>query len=154
MKKYAKVYFENAVSSVYAWDLDDAQHGAFAACFCILKTVANSSWSCKHVFQVKSMDKPNQWMYQLTSTVFVVMKQTRHYAAGCDGEYDLSGHIIKQAEKKHVLDVNNGQSHLEIMGPMIEDLESDLCATMQAALFQKTKEIVYGMKPLDRVLRQ
>jgi hypothetical protein len=42
------------------------------------------------------------------------------------------------------------QSHMEIMGPMLEDLELDLRNTIEGVYFQKTKEIINGMRVTDK----
>eukprot|EP01084_Bolivina_argentea_P247530 414096_1 len=143
---YKHQYFDanNAVSSVYVWDMDA---GSFGACFCIFKHVVinnsnikKASWSSTHVFEVKSAKEKDKWNYTLTSTVFVIFP----FHINDIWDIDLSGYIVKQSEKVSVL-LKEDVSHLQIMGPMIEDLELSLQNDIQGVLFQKIKQIVYGM---------
>ncbi|ETO31346.1 hypothetical protein RFI_05776 [Reticulomyxa filosa] len=96
------------------------------------------------------------------------------------GDIDLSGSLTKQAskvcptyiivvceskptKKKNVLLIiqtatlksfgDQKQSHLEIMGEMLEDLELDLRNTIEGVYFQKTKEIVNGMRVTDAEIK-
>ena len=45
------------------------------------------------------------------------------------------------------------ESHVEIMGPMLEDLELDLRNTIEGIYFQKTKEIINGMRVTDAEIK-
>merc|ERR1712154_255172 len=93
----------------------------------------------------------DQWNYKLTSTVLVSMPMK---VKGL-GDIDLSGSVTKQAQKNATLQsyADQKQSHLEIMGPMLEDLELDLRGTIEGVYFQKTKEIVNGMRVLTLRLK-
>lgn len=42
---------------------------------------------------------------------------------------------------------------MEVMGPMLEDLELDLRNTIEGVYFQKTKEIVNGMRVTDAEIK-
>merc|ERR1712154_696492 len=147
------------VSSVYMWDLDQSV-GSFAACFCIQKDVNGAKdlagfkghWSSVHVFEVTASNKKDEFNYKLTSTVLVSMPMQ---VKGL-GDIDLSGSVTKQAQKSAKLQSygsDNKQSHLEIMGPMLEDLELDLRGTIEGVYFQKTKEIVNGMRVTDASIK-
>merc|ERR1712083_277259 len=71
------------------------------------------------------------------------------------GDIDLSGSVTKQAQKTATLQTfaDSQQSHLEYMGPMVEDLELDLRGTIEGVYFQKTKEIVNGMRVTDAQIK-
>jgi len=153
---YRHQYFEGGVSSVYMWDLDD---GGFAACFCIQKDASGDknlqgfkgSWSSVHVFEVNpEKTGKDTYSYKLTSTVLVSMPLQLKGL----GDIDLSGSITKQAKKTEKLKTigDQKQSHMEIMGPMLEDLELDLRNTIEGVYFQKTKEIINGMRVTDKEL--
>jgi len=153
---YRHQYFEGGVSSVYMWDLDD---GGFAACFCIQKDASGDknlqgfkgSWSSVHVFEVNpEKTGKDTHSYKLTSTVLVSMPLQLKGL----GDIDLSGSITKQAKKTEKLKTigDQKQSHMEIMGPMLEDLELDLRNTIEGVYFQKTKEIINGMRVTDKEL--
>eukprot|EP00484_Ammonia_sp_Unknown_P028182 CAMPEP_0197025426 /NCGR_PEP_ID=MMETSP1384-20130603/5773_1 /TAXON_ID=29189 /ORGANISM="Ammonia sp." /LENGTH=287 /DNA_ID=CAMNT_0042453955 /DNA_START=133 /DNA_END=996 /DNA_ORIENTATION=- len=155
---YRHQYFEGGVSSVFMWDLDESV-GSFAACFCIQKDAQGAkdmkgfkgAWSSVHVFEVNTAAQ-NQWNYKLTSTVLVSMPMK---VKGL-GDIDLSGSVTKQVQKTAKLEQYTGdehQSHLEIMGPMLEDLELDLRGTIEGVYFQKTKEIVNGMRVVDAQIK-
>eukprot|EP01083_Nonionella_stella_P063507 165013_1 len=151
---YRQMYFESGVSSVYCWETDVI--GSFAACFCIWKSVSkdgaihggslgfqkivlcDGSWSSTHVFEVKSLKQRDHWKYTLTSTVFVILPKPT--------SVDLSGFIVKQTVKSTKLDVDRGQSHLEIMGPMIEDLELEITRDLEGILFRNIPEVINGMR--------
>jgi capping protein beta len=154
---YRHQYYEGGISSVYMWDLNN---NGFAACFCIQKEAAGEkdlqgfkgSWSSVHVFEVLSAGKKDSYDYRLTSTVLVSMPiQLKGL-----GDIDLSGSITKQAQKSATLKTigDSKESHLEIMGPMLEDLELDLRNTIEGVYFQKTKEIINGMRVTDAEIKQ
>eukprot|EP01083_Nonionella_stella_P076796 209426_1 len=155
---YRHQYFEGGVSSVYMWDLDEAA-GSFAACFCIQKDAKGSkelagfkgNWSSVHVFEVNGSGSKDSYNYKLTSTVLVSMPMK---VKGL-GDIDLSGSVTKQAQKTATLQsfADDKQSHLEIMGPMLEELELDLRGTIEGVYFQKTKEIVNGMRVIDAQIK-
>jgi len=155
---YRHQYFEGGVSSVFMWDLD-ANAGSFAACFCIQKDSSGAkelqgfkgNWSSVHVFEVNNAGKDDTYNYKLTSTVLVSMPMS---VKGL-GDIDLSGSVTKQAQKSAKLAsyADDKQSHLEIMGPMLEDLELDLRGTIEGVYFQKTKEIVNGMRVTDASIK-
>jgi capping protein beta len=156
---YRHLYFEGGVSSVYMWDLDN---GGFAACFCIQKNAQGSkefagfkgSWSSVHVFEVKPTGKKDTYNYRLTSTVLVSMPMKLKGL----GDIDLSGSITKQAQRANTTlksyTETSKQSHLEIMGPMLEDLELNLRSTIEGIYFQKTKEIINGMRVVDAAIKE
>jgi len=152
---YRHLYFEGGVSSVYMWDLDTG----FAACFSIQKEAQgdkelqgfNGTWSSVHVFEVKNQSPKDTFEYRLTSTVLVSMPlQVKGL-----GDIDLSGSLSKQASKTATLKTfgDQKQSHLEIMGEMLEDLELDLRSTIEGVYFQKTKEIINGMRVTDAEMK-
>lgn len=153
---YRHQYFEGGVSSVYMWDLDNG----FAVCFCIQKDAKGAKdlagfkgqWSSVHVFEVVSGGKKDQYDYRLTSTVLVSMPLQLKGL----GDIDLSGSITKQAQKQATLKTigDSKESHIEIMGPMLEDLELDLRNTIEGVYFQKTKEIINGMRVTDAEVKQ
>merc|ERR1712244_1862 len=106
------------------------------------------NWSSVHVYEVNAGQQKDSYNYKLTSTVLVSMPMK---VKGL-GDIDLSGSVTKQAQKSAKLQSygsDNKQSHLEIMGPMLEDLELDLRGTIEGVYFQKTKEIVNGMRVTD-----
>jgi capping protein beta len=157
---YRHQYFEGGVSSVYMWNLDDNNDDKFAACFCIQKDAEGDkelkgfkgTWSSVHVFEVVPQGKKNEFNYKLTSSALVSMPLQLKGL----GDIDLSGSLTKQAQKTGVLQTigDQRQSHLEVMGPMLEDLELDLRTTMESVYFQKTKEVINGMRVTDAEMRE
>jgi len=148
---YRHLYFEGGVSSVYMWDLETG----FAACFCIQKDAQGDkdlqgfkgAWSSVHVFEVKNQSQKDTYEYRLTSTVLVSLPLQLKGL----GDIDLSGSVTKQASKTATLKSYGDlkQSHVEIMGEMLEDLELDLRNTIEGTYFQKTKEIINGIRVTD-----
>lgn len=59
----------------------------------------------------------------------------------------------KHKKQQHYNLMHSKQSHLEYMGPMLEDLELDLRGTIEGVYFQKTKEIVNGMRVTDAQIK-
>merc|ERR1712048_1261081 len=145
---YRHQYFEGGVSSVFMWDLD-VNAGSFAACFCIQKDSQGAkdlkgfkgNWSSVHVFEVNNGGKEDTFNYKLTSTVLVSMPMN---VKGL-GDIDLSGSVTKQAQKSAKL-----QSYAD---DKQRDLELDLRGTIEGVYFQKTKEIVNGMRVTDASIK-
>ena len=110
------------------------------------------NWSSIHVFEVTGTDKKDQYEYKLTSTVLVSMP----FKSKGLGDIDLSGSMTKQASKTCTLKSygDTKESHIEYMGPMIEDIELDLRNTIDGVYFQKTKEIINGMRVVDAEIKQ
>lgn len=156
---YRHQYFEGGVSSVYMWDLDESGEN-FAACWCIQKEATGTkdvsgfkgSWSSVHVFEVRKQGQKDTFEYKLTSTVLVSMPLQLKGL----GDIDLSGSITKQAARTATLKTigDSRESHVEIMGPMLEDLELDLRNTIEGVYFQKTKEIINGMRVTDAEIKK
>jgi capping protein beta len=148
---YRHLYFEGGVSSVYMWDLE--QRDGFAACFCVQKEAKSDEhgltgyWSSVHVFEVVKAQGQDTYDYRLTSTALVSIP----IESKVIGEVNLAGSITKQTEKQLKLKRlgDSIESHAEKMGPMLEDLELELRTTIEGVYFQKTIEIVNGMRVTD-----
>ena len=93
-----------------------------------------------HVVQVTKMQGDDGWNYKLTTTLFVVMLRNDTTS----DVSDLSGFLVQQDQQTCKLKPE--QSHLEIIGPMMEKLEAKMCGKIEETMFKGTKSIIDGMK--------
>jgi len=144
---YRKQYFEGGYSSVYFFDTDEKSTTAFGACFLIhkdvpsVKTLKAGWWDSIHVFEVVESKKKEFFTYKLTTTVMVSMNLKE---AGKIGDVDLSGSMTKQTSKDHK--VSKDHTHIENLGPMLEEMELSVRNAIEGIYIQKTREVINGMR--------
>jgi len=144
---YRKQYFEGGYSSVYFFDTDEKSSTAFGACFLIhkdvpsVKTLKAGWWDSIHVFEVVESKKKDFFTYKLTTTVMVSMNLKD---AGKIGDVDLSGSMTKQISKDHK--VSKDHTHIENLGPMLEEMELSVRNAIEGIYIQKTREVINGMR--------
>jgi len=146
---YRKAYFEGGHSSAYFFETDDKSTTAFGACFLIhkdvtdeVKTLKAGWWDSIHVFEVvESKGKKDHFTYKLTTTVMVSLNLKE---PGKTGDVDLSGSMTKQVSKEKKM--NKDQSHIENMGPMLEEMELAVRNAIEGIYIQKTREVINGMR--------
>ena len=141
-KSYMESYYENGVSSVYCWELDDK---AWAACVLFKKEVEKAKkglesggWDSIHVVEVRP--GAGKASYKLTSTVMLRLATDHSFGAGSQGELKLSGSMTRQAQQD--LPAADSSAHLPNMGRMIEDMENRMRDSLQDVYFGKTKSTV------------
>jgi len=144
---YRKQYFEGGYSSVYFFDTDEKSSTAFGACFLIhkdvpsVKTLKAGWWDSIHVFEVVESKKKDFFTYKLTTTVMVSMNLKE---PGKIGDVDLSGSMTKQTSKDHK--VSKDHTHIENLGPMLEEMELSVRNAIEGIYIQKTREVINGMR--------
>ncbi|KAH9052962.1 f-actin capping protein beta subunit [Lactarius deliciosus] len=157
---YREMYFEGGVSSVFLWDLED---GGFAGVVLLKKTLTpashsepSGSWDSIHVFE--TVERGRQAHYKLTSTIMLQLITRREsveanlegkdsVAWKHDGEVSLSGSMTRQTEQDHP--VQDGTSHVQNVGRMVEDMEIKMRNLLQEVYFGKTRDVVHDLRSLD-----
>jgi len=146
---YRNLYFQGGLSSVYFFETEEGNTDAWGACFLIHKDVPETKslragfWDSTHVFDFKT-DSPGQYTYQLTSSVMVSMQIQDESV----GTVDLSGTMSKQKSKS--CSHSPGDTHITVMGRMIEETELEMRNDMESLYIQKTREVVNGMRNPDQ----
>jgi len=144
---YRKQYFEGGYSSVYYFDTDEKSATSFGACFLIhkdvpaAKTLKSGWWDSIHVFEVVESKKKEFFTYKLTTTVMVSMNLKE---PGKIGDVDLSGSMTKQISKDKK--VSKDHTHIENLGPMLEEMELSVRNAIEGIYIQKTREVINGMR--------
>jgi capping protein beta len=144
---YRELYYGEggaSCSSAYFWDSGGA---GFASAWLIHKDMAagrsvnRGLWDAIHVFDV-TPSGPTQCVYKLTTTVMLsigVDKPAGH------GALDLNGSLTRQASS--TLPVSAEKGHAQNMGAMVEAMEGDLRASLDALYIAKTREMVSALRP-------
>eukprot|EP00457_Paulinella_chromatophora_P008166 gb/GEZN01008195.1/.p1 GENE.gb/GEZN01008195.1/~~gb/GEZN01008195.1/.p1 ORF type:complete len:286 (-),score=58.94 gb/GEZN01008195.1/:571-1428(-) len=144
---YRKLYFEGGFSSVYFFETEEGDSGAFGSCWLIHKEVPQAKalksgwWDSIHVFSVEETKTKGKFKYSLTTTVMVSMNLKE---PGRTGDVDLSGNMTKQVTKEFALDKVKG--HIQHMGAMLEEMELTIRNAIEGIYIQKTREVINGMR--------
>ena len=142
---YRELYFEGGISSVYLWDLDDG----FAGCFLIKKPIHDNQnntyvnegcWESIHVVEAITSSNSNMATYKLTTTIMLRMAVKNDVV----GKTDLSGSLTRQQELK--AEYGKNKAHIENIGRMIEDMESDMRSNMNELYLMKTRQIMNNIR--------
>jgi capping protein beta len=142
---YVEQYYgAEAISSVYCWDLEDAE--GFASCWLVKKDASSSkyvkagSWDSIHVVDARKREAGGKaYTYRLTSTVMVSFGVENAKF----GEADLSGSLIRQHEQGGA--ASDARGHAANIGKMIEDMENDLRGAVEGIYLSKSNEIIASM---------
>ena len=142
---YMQSYYENGVSSVYCWELDEK---SFAACVLFKKEVEKAKkglesggWDSIHVVEVRPLGG-GKASYKLTSTVMLRLATDHSFGSGSQGELKLSGSMTRQSSQECAAPANDMGAHLPNMGRMIEDMENRMRDSLQDVYFGKTRSTV------------
>ncbi|CAH0694474.1 unnamed protein product [Spodoptera exigua] len=139
--QYREMYFEGGVSSVYLWDMD---HG-FAGVILIKKAGDGSQkikgcWDSIHVVEVIEKSSGRNAHYKLTSTAMLWLQTNKESS----GTMNLGGSLTRQAEQDSA--VSDVTPHIVNIGRMVEDMENKIRNTLNDIYFDKTKNIVNGLR--------
>lgn len=104
------------------------------------------------------MERGRQAHYKLTSTIMLQLVTRRESVeanfdakdSGAwkhDGEVSLSGSMTRQTEQDHP--VQDGTSHVQNVGRMVEDMEIKMRNLLQEVYFGKTRDVVHDLRSLD-----
>lgn len=140
---YREMYYEGGLSSVYLWDLENG----FAGCFLIKKPIATDEnvyvnqgcWESIHVVEVVEHTTASA-SYKLTSTITLQMLVKNDKV----GKTDLSGSLTRQTELR--TDFGTHKTHIENIGRLIEDMESDMRANMNELYLMKTRSVMNNIR--------
>nr|ALS04681.1 F-actin-capping protein subunit beta isoform X1 [Pseudodiaptomus poplesia] len=140
--QYREMYFEGGVSSVYLWDLD---HG-FAGVIVIKKVGDGDSkkikgcWDSIHVVEVQEKSSGRSAHYKLTSTCMLWLQTNKDRS----GTMNLGGSLTRQVEQDTA--VTEATSHIANIGRLVGDMENKIRSTLNAIYFDKTRDIVNGLR--------
>ena len=154
---YRKLYYgKEAVSSVYLWDAEKqtSRGGGFAGTFLIQKHFLdlplNSSqstfsgyWNSIHVMDVipmsgsrSSSSNSSKFRYKLTTTILLSLEIQQ------SSQLTLGGSLTKQTETISSIQSSSMNDHMGNIGPMLEQVETEMRSNMDALYLQKTKDVV------------
>mmetsp|Transcript_17865 Transcript_17865/g.58430 ORF Transcript_17865/g.58430 Transcript_17865/m.58430 type:complete len:298 (-) Transcript_17865:84-977(-) len=143
---YREQYYEGGVSSVYLWELDEAE---FGGCFLVHKAgdkegkkglLSAGYWDAIHVFEVRSADAgAANTTYNLTSTVLLYL-ESKSGAEG--GGFSLAGSLTRQVEEERP----TKEGHVVNLGRLIEDMETRLRGTLNEVYFGKTRQVLSALR--------
>ena len=143
-KNYAKAYYSTSSNiSVYCWDLGDNPSDGFGVAVLIKHSVNGESmhnglWDSSNVISVNFSDNGKKAKYNLITTVNLTMA----FSNKTCGNVSLSGSLTRSSSaEKNVKDYYSIE-HLENIGKMVEDLESNISNTLDAIYVSKSKEII------------
>lgn len=167
---YKKQYFDTGYCSVYYFDTDSSDNttdtnaatttaiDSFGSIWLIHKpieldhTVNNNNplksgqWDSIHVFDVKPVsDKKNTYTYTLTTTVIISIELSDGHTIGT---MNLNGSMTLQDTRQYTIDSYN--THIVYQGQMLEDNELRVRNAMEGIYIQKTKEVIYGIRSMDK----
>lgn len=166
------MYYEGSgISSVYLWDLDEAN--SFAGVVLLKKTTqsgdSTGTWDSIHVFE--TAERSRQGTYKLTSTVGPLESNSRQGADSSAqvmlymtkspsspiGAIELGGSMTRQQESTFPLDpIPSSQassnpinpSHIANIGRMVEEQEMRMRSLLQEVYFAKTRDVVNDLRSL------
>ncbi|KAM3140157.1 hypothetical protein pb186bvf_007710 [Paramecium bursaria] len=142
--EYLKLYYEGGHSNCYFWDQDNG----FASAWLVRKDVTGAknvkegSWSSINVIDVRREDK--KWKYKLTTSVVLDMKLEEKFV----GSFDLAGSLVKTKEETVIIPdkVDIDLFHLEKIGSLIEEQESQIRSNLDTLYVGKTKDVVFATR--------
>jgi len=144
---YRHAYYDGGSSSVNLWEL--AGDG-FAGAFVIHKEIEEGyglkrgCWDAIHIAEVTTTS--NQVYYKITTTIILSLIVESDET----GEFDLGGHITRQAEQhRKIADVSDSIHHISHLGKMIEDMELSIRKSFDNIYVSKTREVIAGIRSLE-----
>lgn len=142
---YRDLYYEGGISSVYLWDQEDGD--GFAGVVLFKKSTVDNKglWDSIHVLEVEPQG--SKALYKATSTIILDLSKVEKSQS-----VELSGNLIRQNEKVAV--VENEVSHLVNIGSLVEDIEGRLRNLLQQVYFDKTRDIIGGLRTVGSLSEQ
>lgn len=145
--QYAKAYYSSTAHvSCYCWDLGEQVSEGFGAAVLIKnainheKDINTGVWDSSNIVTVTFEEEGGKIKakYSLITTVSLSMGFTSKIC----GSVSLSGSIARSAHTAKVVKNYIEDSHVENIGVLIEDLESNIRNTIDTIYVMKSKEIV------------
>ena len=143
-KNYAKAYYSSSSNySVYCWDLGDNPSDGFGVAVLIKHSVSGESmhnglWDSSNVISVNFSEGGKKAKYNLITTVNLTMA----FSNKTCGNVSLSGSLTRSCSAEKSVKDYYSLEHLENIGKMVEDLESNISNTLDAIYVSKSKEII------------
>ena len=147
-KQYTRLYYSSsAVCSCYCWDLGNSIEEGFGVAVVIKnditqgQAVNDGKWDSSNILTVKFANEGGKikGTYSLTTTVNVgvgIISKT------C-GNVGLNGILARTKEMKKVLKTYcDAINQTEIIGRMIEDMETEMRDLINTIYVQKSQEII------------
>lgn len=142
---YRDLYYEGGVSSVYLWDQEDGDssedgNSPFDGVILIKKQNEDgSNWDGIHVFEVNVLGS-GEAEYKLTSTIILKLSNQRVTTS-------LNGSLMKQSIR--TAKFKDCMTHIENIGSLVEDVETQMRNMLQEVYFGKTRDVVSDLRGLD-----
>ncbi|KAL3321221.1 hypothetical protein Ciccas_000099 [Cichlidogyrus casuarinus] len=144
---YKDLYYEGGTSSVYLWD----NEGGFAAAILMKKDVAlphaNGCWDSINVFEVQDRGTST---YKLTSTVMLWLQTHKEGS----GYFNLGGSLTRLSEKEATQNeswMSPEACHVANMGRMVEDMENQMRASLNAVYFSNTRNVIDTLRSINNL---
>jgi capping protein beta len=150
---YRELYYAEgggaSCSSAYFWESGGR---GFASCWLVHKEMRGSGgvWDAIHVLDVspasgaseKDASGRPQYNYKLTTTVMLFLASSKPAA---HGSMELGGNLTRQSTA--CLPVSAERGHVQNMGGMVEAMEGEVRAALDALYVSKTREVVASLRP-------
>ena len=147
-RQYTKLYYSSsAISSCYCWDLGSSIEEGFGVAAVIKNVIDNvqsvraGNWDSSNIVTVKFHKDGDKLKgtYSLTTTINVGVG----FKSKTSGEVELSGIVARNKEVTKTLKTYcDPVKQVEIIGSLIEDMESELRETINTIYVQKSEEII------------
>lgn len=138
---YRDLYYEGGMSNVYLWDQEDGdctkdgQHAFDGVVLIKKKSEDDSCWDSIHVFEITVQGE--QAEYKCTSTI--ILKLANEVAG-------LNGSLMKQTQK--TLPFKDVMTHVENIGGLVEEVETQMRNMLQEVYFGKTSDVVSDIRAM------
>lgn len=142
---YRDLYYEGGISCVYLWDQEDGdsnEDGSLPFDGVILIKKENddgSNWDGIHVFEINVLGQ-GEAEYKLTSTIILKLANKK-------GDTSLNGSLMKQSVRN--VKFKDCMGHIENIGSLVEDVETQMRNMLQEVYFGKTRDVVSDLRGLD-----
>ncbi|MCQ2818060.1 MAG: F-actin-capping protein subunit beta [archaeon] len=147
-KVYVKNYYSPmTLCSCYCWDLGSSIKDGYGVAVVIKTSINHSSslnngkWDSSNVMTVKFTEEGGKikGQFSLVTSVNIGVG----FRSKVSGDLSLSGAIARSSQKtKQIKKYDDLVAQTEIIGEMIEDMESNLRATINEVYIQKSKAII------------
>eukprot|EP00906_Rhabdomonas_costata_P026731 RCo038063 len=138
---YREAYYDQALSSVYFWDMDPG-----FGCAVLFKKEdldKESVWDSTHLFEAQP-GKGSSYRYKLTSTFLLQLR-----APGA-AALSIHGSLTRQSETE--LEVNSVQTHIVNLGNLVQEMENRVRTTMDQVYFGKAVEVTDALRSKERIV--
>ncbi len=145
--QYVKAYYSSTAHvSCYCWDIGESISEGFGVAVLIKNSINHEKdintgiWDSSNIVTVTFEDNDGKLKanYNLITTVSLVMA----FESKICGSVSLSGSIARSSHSSKIVKNHVEDSHIENIGVLIENLESNIRNTIDTIYVMKSKEIV------------